>query len=51
MYSMSGEDLVSACEFFAHDDLRDSQKEMLLDSINILGEKGFLDCFSTDRDW
>lgn len=42
MYSMSGEDLVSACEFFAHDDLRNSQKEMLLDSINILGEKGFL---------
>ncbi|MBK63980.1 MAG: hypothetical protein CMB47_00450 [Euryarchaeota archaeon] len=39
---MGGEDLVSACEFFAHDDLRDSQKEMLLDSINVLEENGFL---------
>ena len=39
---MSGEDLASACEFFAHKDLRDSQKEMLLDSINVLEENGFL---------
>jgi len=39
---MGREDLISACEFFAHDDLRDSQKEMLLDSIKILGENGFL---------
>ncbi len=42
MHSMSGEDLASACEFFAHKDLRDSQKEMLLDSINVLEENGFL---------
>jgi DNA excision repair protein ERCC-2 len=39
---MSGEDLASACEFFAHKNLRDSQKEMLLDSINVLEENGFL---------
>ena len=42
MHSMSGEDLASACEFFAHKNLRDSQKEMLLDSINVLEENGFL---------
>ena len=42
MHSMSGEDLTSACEFFAHKNLRDSQKEMLLDSINVLEENGFL---------
>jgi len=42
MHSMSGEDLASACEFFAHEDLRESQKEMLLDSIDILQENGFL---------
>ena len=42
MHSMSGEDLASACEFFAHKDLRDSQKEMLLDSIDVLEENGFL---------
>lgn len=42
MHSMSGEDLASACEFFAHKDLRNSQKEMLLDSIDVLEENGFL---------
>ena len=35
-------ELTSACEFFAHNELRDSQKEMLLDSISILEENGFL---------
>ena len=35
-------ELSSECEFFAHNELRDSQKEMLLDSISILEEKGFL---------